>query len=59
MVLSLFNVLGQQVRVIVNERQKPGRYEVMLDAGDLPSGTYLYRLRTAQWSSVRKLMVVR
>ena len=31
----MFNVLGQQVRAIVNERQKPGRYEVMLDAGDL------------------------
>jgi hypothetical protein len=43
-VLTLHNLLGQTVRVLVNAVQKPGRYDYTLDAGNLPSGVYFYRI---------------
>ena len=57
--LALYNMLGQRVLVMTNERQKPGRYEVVLDGGNLPTGAYLYRLQTPRWNAVRKLMIMR
>ncbi len=43
-VMTLHNLLGQTVRVLVNAAQKPGRYDYTLDAGNLPSGVYFYRI---------------
>lgn len=43
-VLTLYNLLGQTVRELVNEVQKAGRYEYTLDGGGLPSGVYFYRI---------------
>jgi hypothetical protein len=46
-VMTLHNILGQTVRVLVNAVQKAGRYDYTLDGGNLPSGVYFYRI-TAQ-----------
>jgi len=42
--LVLYNLLGQAVRTMVSAVQKAGRYDYSLDAGDLPSGVYFYRI---------------
>lgn len=42
--LRLYDLLGREVRTLVQERQAPGRYTTHLNAGDLPSGIYFYRL---------------
>ncbi len=39
--------------------REAGTYEVLLDAGDLPSGTYLYRLETPQGSFVRMMLLAK
>jgi hypothetical protein len=43
-ILTLHNILGQTVRVLVNTVQKAGRYDYTLDGGNLPSGVYFYRI---------------
>ena len=42
--LSVYNMLGQQVKTLVNETIEAGHHEVIFDATGLPSGMYLYRL---------------
>jgi hypothetical protein len=50
--LSVYDLLGREVAVLVNERKAPGRYEVRFDASGLSSGVYLCRM-TAMPSGVR------
>ena len=42
--LSVYDLEGRIVQQLVNEEQRAGRYEVVFDARNLASGTYLYRL---------------
>ncbi|MGC8653660.1 MAG: T9SS type A sorting domain-containing protein [Candidatus Kryptoniota bacterium] len=57
--LIVYDVLGREIRVLVNEKKDPGRYEVDFNAGALPGGVYLYRLMTESFSEVKKLIVIR
>ena len=58
--LKLYNVLGQVVRVLVDEVQNsPGYRSVTLDAGSLPSGMYIYRLEAGGYTQVRKLLLTK
>jgi hypothetical protein len=44
--LNVFTASGRHVRTLVGEHQNAGQYLLSLDAGDLPSGMYLYTLTT-------------
>jgi hypothetical protein len=44
--LVVYDMLGREVAVLVNENQVPGNYEVHFDGGGLASGIYIYRLTT-------------
>jgi len=57
--LSVFNVLGQQVHVLVNENQISGSYSVNFNAGNLASGFYFYRLEVNDFVSTRKMMLIK
>lgn len=57
--LSVFNLVGQEVGVLVYENKKPGVYEVEFDAQDLPSGVYLYKLQINDYVSVKRMTLIR
>ena len=57
--LSVYDLLGREVAVLVNERKAPGSYEVNFDATRLASGVYLYRLSAGQFVQSRKMIVVK
>ena len=57
--LIVYDVLGREVRVLVNETQGPGRYQVIFDASSLASGMYLYRLTAGSFSQSSKMVMVR
>ncbi|MFH1010184.1 MAG: T9SS type A sorting domain-containing protein [bacterium] len=56
--LSLYNLLGQQVATVVNGTMESGRHVVAFNAGDLPSGVYIYRLEADTYVSQRKMMLI-
>ena len=57
--LVVFDVLGRQVRVLLDGTKEAGTHEVVFDADGLPSGTYLYRLETPHSSFVRTMLLAR
>ena len=57
--LSVYDVLGRQVSVLVNERTNAGVYEVKFDASGLASGVYFYRLIAGSFTQTKKLLLLR
>ncbi len=57
--LSVFNMLGQKVRTLVNSKQQAGRYTVTFDATGLASGVYYYRLTAGSFVQIRKMILIR
>jgi hypothetical protein len=57
--LTVYNLLGQAVTVLVDEVQEAGYKSVDFDATSLPSGVYLYRLTAGDCVATKKLVVVK
>ncbi len=58
--LSVFNILGQQVAVIINNVNKEaGEYRVTFNASPLPSGTYIYRLQAGNKMLTKKMILLK
>lgn len=57
--LKVYNVIGQQVAELVNEVRQAGVHTVEFDASNLPSGVYIYRLNTGNYTSTRKMMLMK
>ncbi len=57
--LSVFNTLGQEIAVLVNDTQNAGSHEVMFSASNLPSGTYFYRLQTGANVETKKMLLIK
>jgi len=57
--LKIYDVLGNEIAVLVSERKPAGTYEVEFDASNLPSGVYLYRLTAGKFSSSKKLILLK
>lgn len=57
--LSIFNILGQEVAVLVNSVQNAGSYEVEFNASHLSSGAYLYRLSAGSFVKTSKMILMK
>jgi hypothetical protein len=58
--LSVYNLLGEKIAVLVTGRQPAGYYETEWDASGFASGVYLYRLTTDHaLSKTRKLVLIK
>jgi hypothetical protein len=57
--LAVYDILGREVAVLVNEKKEPGSYRVTFDAAGLASGVYLYRLRTGERDLTRTMVLTR
>ncbi len=57
--LEVYNINGQKVATLVNRQMNPGSYSATFNAGNLSSGVYFYKLRTAEFSSVKKMILTR
>jgi hypothetical protein len=56
--LSVFDILGREVSVLVNERRDAGSHEVNFCARNLASGVYLCRMQAGDFVQLRKLLLV-
>ena len=57
--LTVFDMLGRQIAMLVNKRYEPGRYDVRFDASRFASGVYFYRVRMGDFEQTRKMLLVR
>ena len=57
--LSVFNILGEEVQIIVNETKEAGIYTINIDASQLNSGIYFYKLETRNFLRVKKMSLIR
>ena len=57
--LNVYNILGEQVATLVNEVKESGSYQVEFNAANLPSGIYIYRLDADNFTSTKKMMLVK
>ena len=62
--LKVYNILGQLVRILVDEEKAPGNYKVVWDGKDnsgkeVSSGIYFYQLKTEEYTATRKMVLLR
>ncbi|MDI6767022.1 MAG: FG-GAP-like repeat-containing protein [Bacteroidota bacterium] len=57
--LRIYNILGHQVKTVVDEIQEAGYKEVRFDAATLPSGLYFYRLTAGSFVENKKMLVIK
>ena len=57
--LSVFDILGREITVLVNERLRPGIYRYTFDASGLESGVYFYRINTRRYTESKKMILLK
>ncbi|MBN1633103.1 MAG: T9SS type A sorting domain-containing protein [Ignavibacteria bacterium] len=57
--IKVFDISGKEVSTLVNEKLNPGTYEVKFDSGNLPSGIYFYRMESENFTSTKKLILLK
>ena len=57
--IKIFNSLGREVTMLLNEPRDVGRHQVTFNGTGLPSGVYFYVIRAGQFSDTKKLMLIK
>ncbi|MBI5476103.1 MAG: DUF4434 domain-containing protein [Ignavibacteriales bacterium] len=57
--ISVYDILGREVKVLVNEEKNPGRYEITFDGKNLVSGIYIYTIRSENFFLSKKMILLR
>ncbi|MFH0736585.1 MAG: T9SS type A sorting domain-containing protein [bacterium] len=57
--LKIYNVLGQEVKTLVNEIMEPGAYNFKWDAGHYASGMYIYKIEAGNFVQSKKMMLIK
>ncbi len=57
--LKVYNILGNEVATLVNEKKSPGRYHTTWDASSQPSGIYFCKMQSESYLQTQKLVVIK
>ena len=57
--LSVYNVLGQEVAVVLNQNVNAGNHEIKFNGSKLSSGLYFYKLVAGEYVSIKKMMLIK
>jgi len=57
--LKVYDILGREIAVLVNEPLAPGMYEVKFDGSRISSGMYFYRLHTNNYTETKKMSLLK
>jgi hypothetical protein len=58
-VLKVYNIMGEEIKTLVNGFRSAGVYSINFDAKDLTSGLYFYKLQTTEFSKTMKMMLAK
>jgi hypothetical protein len=56
--IAVYDVLGREIAVLTDKRYSAGIHTTTFDASQLPSGIYLYRLETKEFTQVRRMILL-
>ncbi len=57
--LKIYNILGEEVASLVNDKLRAGNHTYPFDGGDLASGVYMYRIEAGEFQDVKKMILLR
>ncbi len=57
--LIIYDILGREIAVLVNEQLKPGTYEALWNGENYPSGIYFYSLISNGYSEAKKMILIK
>ena len=57
--LAVYDLLGREVALLINEEQSVGNYEISFDASGLASGVYIYRMQVNDFITSKKMMLLK
>ncbi len=57
--LIVYDILGRKIATLVNGKQQPGNYKVQFNAANLPNGIYFYTLRSGDFASTKKMILLK
>jgi subtilisin-like proprotein convertase family protein len=57
--IKVYDILGREVVVLVNELRKAGQYSLVMNANGLSSGIYFYKIEAGDFANIKKMMVIK
>jgi hypothetical protein len=57
--IKVFDILGNEMKTLVNEEKPAGNYELTFNAADLPSGVYFYRIQAGNFVETKKMILMK
>jgi len=57
--IKVFNIIGQEIKTLVNEFKQSGKYSVQFDGTGLTSGIYFYKLDANQFTEIKKMIILK
>jgi flagellar hook assembly protein FlgD len=57
--LRVYDILGNEVKTLVEGHQRAGTYNIFFDGSDLASGVYLYKLTADDFTQTKKMLLVK
>ena len=58
-VLTIYDILGRELQIPVNEKQSAGTYNFVWDGTGLPSGVYFYKIKTGSFEQTKKMVLLK
>lgn len=57
--ISIYDILGRLVKVLVNEQVEPGHHQIVFNASNIASGVYFYNMRTDNFTVTKKMLLLK
>jgi len=57
--IIIYDIMGKEVKTLVNEFKQVGTYEVQFNASEIASGIYLYRIESGSFIQTKKMILLK
>jgi hypothetical protein len=57
--LTVFDINGKTLNTLINSFQNSGNHELLIDSKNMSSGVYFYKLETAEFIDVKKMVLIK
>jgi hypothetical protein len=57
--IKIYNLIGQEIKTLVNNYQNTGSYKITFNAASLPTGIYFYQMQAGTFKEVKKMVLIK